>query len=54
MQRTDSDISQCVTVILTNLFKAGKDYQCSVTLSVNVSFNCYCLPARFVDHMGGS
>ena len=30
MQRTD--ISQRVTVILTNLIKAGKDYQCSVAL----------------------
>ena len=49
MQRTD--ISQCVTVILTNLIKAGKDYQCSVTIFVTVSFNCYCLPARFVNHV---
>ena len=29
MQRTD--ISKCVTFILTNLLKAGKEYQCSVT-----------------------
>ena len=49
MQRTD--ISQCVTVILTNLIKAGKDYQCNVTLFVTVSLSCYCLPARFVDHI---
>ena len=49
MQRTD--ISQCFTVISTNLIEAGKDYQCSVTLFVTVSFNCYCLPARFVDHI---
>ena len=53
MQRTD--ISQCVTVILTNLIKAGKDYQCSATLFVTVSFFCYWvpffLPARFMDHI---
>ena len=42
MQRTD--ISQCVTVILTNLIKAGKDYQCSATLFVTVSFFCYWVP----------
>ena len=41
MQRTG--ISQCVTVILTK-----KDYQCSVTLFVTVSFFCYRVPAIFV------
>ena len=50
--RHRTDISQCVTVILTNLIKAGKDYQYSVTLFVTVSFFCYfCLSARFVDHI---
>ena len=46
MQRTD--ISQCVTVIFTNLIEAGKDYQCSVTLFVTVSFFCYWVPVIFV------
>ena len=46
LQRTD--ISQCVTVILSNLIKAEKDYQCSVTLFVTVSFFCYWVPVIFV------
>ena len=46
MQRID--ISQCVIVILTSLIKAGKDYQCSVTLCVTVSFFCYWEPVIFV------
>ena len=46
MQRTD--ISQCDTVILTNLIKAGKDYQYSVPLFVTVSFFCYWVPVIFV------
>ena len=46
--RHRTDISQCVTVILTNLIKAGKDYQYSVTLFVTVSFFCYWVPVIFV------
>ena len=46
MQRVD--VSQCVIVILTSLIKAGKDYQCSVTLFVTVSFFCYWEPVIFV------
>ena len=47
--KQSTDISQRVTVILTNLIKAGKDYQCSVTLFVtSVSFFCYWVRAIFV------
>ena len=41
------DISQCHR-FLTNLIKAGKDYQCSVTLFVTVSLFCYWVPVIFV------